>query len=187
MTPTQAKASRESQPILVRDELVDHFRIVRLVKRGGMGEVYLARDMRLGRRVALKLIRAEQLSSPTARKQLVAEARATARFNHPNIVTIFHVGEHHSMPYLALEYLEGDTLRDRLREDRMGVPEVIRIGVAIARAVQEAHRHSIHHRDLKPENVVLPADGRLRVLDFGLAVLDELRSESVPVDSRSVD
>jgi len=180
MTRATKTSSKAPEPILSRDERVDHFRIVRLVKRGGMGEVYLARDMRLGRRVALKLIRGEKLSSVAAREHLLAEARATARFNHPNIVTIFHVGEHRSMPYLALEYLEGDTLRDRLGEEHMGVSEAVRIGVAIARAVQEAHSHSMCHRDLKPENVVLPPDGRLRVVDFGLAVEEELRPATSP-------
>ena len=134
-----------------------------------MGEVFLARDTKLGRRVALKLINAAGLNDPTVRERFVVEARATARFSHPNIVTIFEVGEHDGVPFLALEYLEGESLRDRLDQSRLGAREAIRVGSAVADAVAEAHHHGVLHGDLKPENVLLARDGRPRVLDFGLA------------------
>ncbi len=149
--------------------MVDHFRILRPLGRGGMGEVHLARDIRLGRRVAIKVLRSDILGSQTAVERFLAEARNTARFSHPHIVAIHHVGEVDGNPYLALEYLEGRSLRDRMREEQAPVAEAIRVGRAIAEALAEAHRHGVLHRDLKPENVMLPRDGRLRVVDFGLA------------------
>jgi len=167
---TKPTAARSPAPRRISPgELVDHFKVSRLLGWGGMGEVHLARDTRLGRRVALKVLHRHAIGDRTAVRQLVEEARATARFNHPHIVTIYAVGEWQGMPYLALEYLDGVTLRQRMREARLGVSEALRVGLAIADALDEAHRAGILHRDLKPENVFVPRDGRLRVLDFGLA------------------
>jgi len=157
--------------VLHRGELVDHFKVSRLIGRGGMGEVYLARDVRLGRKVALKIVRLEDPDTNRQRElvRILQEARVTARFNHPHIVTIHHVGVHKGRPYLALEYLDGKTLRDRMRDERLSTNDVVRTGLAVAEALAEAHRHGVLHRDLKPGNVMLPKDGRLRVVDFGVA------------------
>src|SRR5262249_20861051 len=145
--------------------------------RGNMGEVYLARDTKLGRKVALKLINPRLLGSADARARFLFEAQATASCNHPHIVTIHAVGEHESAPYFALEYLEGQTLRDRLAE-HPSVQGALRMALAIADALREAHSKGILHRDLKPENVLVPRDGRLRVVDFGLAhLVGEPRTE----------
>ncbi|MFH0902056.1 MAG: protein kinase [Pseudomonadota bacterium] len=134
-----------------------------------MGEVYLARDVKLGRKVALKLIRPRSLGGGDAVGRFMREAKLTASFSHPHIVTVYRVGEHDGRPYLALEFLEGQNLRQRLLEERPGAKEATRIGLAIAQALAEAHRHKVLHRDLKPENVLLAKDGGVRVLDFGLA------------------
>jgi WD40 repeat protein/serine/threonine protein kinase len=157
--------------ILSQGECVDHFRITRALGRGGMAQVYLARDTNLGRKVALKIVRPEALGSKDAVERFLFEARATARFSHPHIVAVYFVGRHQDKPYVALEYLEGQTLRQRLEQDPPSPQETVRIGLAIAEALQEAHGRRIIHRDLKPENVMLPRDGRLRVVDFGLAKL----------------
>jgi WD40 repeat protein/tRNA A-37 threonylcarbamoyl transferase component Bud32 len=149
--------------------MVDHFKVSHLIGQGGMGEVYLARDTRLGRKVALKLVRAEEFGDPEVKRQFLFEARITAQFNHPNIVTIHAVGEHLGYPYLALEYLDGESLRARLEHGPLGMLEAARIGLSIAEALAQAHSHNVLHRDLKPDNVYLCKDGRLRVLDFGLA------------------
>ena len=151
--------------------MVDHYRIIRPLGAGGMAEVYLARDTMLGRKVALKIIQPERLGKKDAVERFLFEAKATAKFNHPHIVNIHSVGTSASGPYLALEYIEGQTLRERLEQERLSAKESIRIGKAIADALSTAHRKKILHRDLKPENVMLARDGRLRVLDFGLSCL----------------
>ena len=152
--------------------MVDHYRLVHRLGRGGMGEVFLARDTQLGRRVALKVVRARGRPLGEADlERLLQEARTTARFSHPNIVTIHAVGRHRGCPYLALEHIEGETLllRAARQTSSFGVAEVLRMGVAVADALAEAHRHGVSHRDLKPANIMLGQDGRLKVLDFGLA------------------
>ncbi|MBW2700167.1 MAG: protein kinase [Deltaproteobacteria bacterium] len=162
-------ANKQEQGLLKPDTLVEHFRIMRPLGRGGMAEVYLARDTKLGRKVALKMIRVEALGSADALERFLFEARATARFDHPNIVTVYAVGEYKGQPYVALQYLEGHSLRERMGKTPMGVREAVRICLAVAEALKEAHANHILHRDLKPENVMLGADGRVRVVDFGLA------------------
>jgi WD40 repeat protein len=148
---------------------VGRYKVIRPLGEGGMGEVYLARDTQLGRKVALKWVRGEAMASPQARERFLFEARTTARFNHPHIVTVYDVGEHAGRPYVALEYLDGETLRERLDRQRPAPREAIRALLAIAEALREAHAHQIVHRDLKPGNVMVGQDGRVRVLDFGLA------------------
>lgn len=150
---------------------VDHYRIDRALGRGGMGEVYVARDLQLGRRVALKLIRGGSTGTDRAAARARLEARTTARLAHPNIITIYAVGEYDERPYLALELVDGETLRARLDAGDLALGEAVRIAAAIADALAEAHRHGVQHRDLKPTNVLLGRDGRPRVLDFGLAGL----------------
>jgi len=137
----------------------------------------------------LKVIRREALGDSQAIERFLFEARTTAQLSHPHVVTIYGVGEHEGRPYLALEFLEGQTLRERLDESPPGAPEGLRFGLAIAEAIRESHRHEILHRGLKPENVVIPSDGRLRVLDFGLATVTR-HEEVVPsaaVPSRLLD
>ena len=148
---------------------IEHYELLRLIDKGGMGEVYLARDTSLGRKVALKLLHERILESREAVDRFMFEARATARFSHPNIVTVFGVGEYEDRPYVALEYIPGQTLRRRMREGEIELDEAVGVGLAVAHALQEAGRHGILHRDLKPENILLAGDGRVRVLDFGLA------------------
>jgi len=146
--------------------------------RGGFGEVFLARDIQLGRRVALKVLRPERFGSDASVQAFLEEARTTAKFNHPHIVAIHGVGEWEGRPYVALEYLEGQSLGQRLREGRPGTREAVRIALPIADALAEAHRRGVLHRDLKPGNVMIPRDGRVRVVDFGEArAIDETRSE----------
>jgi WD40 repeat protein/serine/threonine protein kinase len=175
----------EREPILPSGAMLANFSIMRLLGRGGMGEVYLARDVQLGRKVALKLIHPEFLTAPGARERFFHEARTTAKFNHPHIVGIHGVGEVDGRPYVALEYLEGENLRERLLTENMGEQAALRVARAIAEALVEAHRHGVLHRDLKPENVMLCRDGRLRVVDFGLAKdLNVQPGDGAPASSR---
>jgi WD40 repeat protein/serine/threonine protein kinase len=152
-----------------RGDMIAHYRVMRLIGRGAMGEVYVARDTQLGRKVALKVVAPALVKSARTMQRFLFEARATARFNHPNIVTIHAVGEHHGRPYVALEYVEGENLKERIERERPGLAEALRIALAVAEALVEAHGHGIFHRDLKPANVVIGSDGRVRVVDFGLA------------------
>jgi WD40 repeat protein/serine/threonine protein kinase len=163
---------------LAPDMMVDHFQVIRSLGRGGTGEVYLARDTKLGRKVALKVIHLE--GSEEATSHFLHEAQATAQFNHPHIVTIHASGEIDGHPYVALEYLEGGDLRTRLQDGPLPLPEALRTALAVAEALAEAHRFGILHRDLKPENVVIPNDGRVRVVDFGLAQLAHGLGEDIP-------
>ncbi|WIG94091.1 bifunctional serine/threonine-protein kinase/formylglycine-generating enzyme family protein [Myxococcus sp. SDU36] len=162
-----------SQPVadegLVENGIhLEGYRVLRSIGEGAMGQVFLAQDLALGRRVALKFLRVELLGAGSA-EVLLEEARTTARFNHPHIVTVHAVGVHEGRPYLVLEHIDGESLRQRLLRERPGPNEALRICRAIAEAVAEAHRHGVVHADLKPENVLLPRDGRVRVVDFGLA------------------
>jgi len=160
--------------LLAAGDVVDHFKVVRLLGRGGMGEVHLARDTKLGRKVALKVLHLPQGDSEDEEEgyaRFLNEARTTAKFNHPHIVTVYAVGEHDRMPYVALEFLDGPNLGERINQHPPSMQEALRIMLAVSEAVAEAHSHGVLHRDLKPENVVIPSDGRLRVVDFGLARL----------------
>jgi predicted Ser/Thr protein kinase len=136
--------------------------VVRRIGAGGFGVVYLANDRRLGRKVALKL-------AHPGRGDLLREARAAARLAHPNVVTIFEIGDHDGSPYLVMEYVDGPTLRDRLDGDRLPLADALRIARDIAAATAAAHKEGIIHADLTPANVLLASDGRARVVDFGLA------------------
>jgi len=164
--PTSASATISApEEGLIAGELVGRYRVRKLVGEGGMGRVYLARDLTLGRSVALKMVR-ELGVSP---ERFVREARITAQLNHPHIVQLYDVGEHGPTPYLALEYLEGESLRERLQRSTVTIDETFRILRAVAEALTHAHARGVRHCDLKPSNVMLPRDGRVRVVDFGIA------------------
>jgi formylglycine-generating enzyme required for sulfatase activity len=150
------------------DAMVDGYRVKRLLGEGAMGEIYLALDEKLGRQVALKFLKGLDAAGTA---QFLEESRITARFSHPHIVTVYGAGLHETRPYLALEYLDGTSLRERLDGGPIPTREAMRLGRAMAEALAEAHRHNVIHADLKPENVVVPRDGRARVLDFGLSRL----------------
>lgn len=163
--------SVQNRWVLQGGERVDRYEIVRPLGRGGMSEVYLARDLKLGRRVALKLLEGVDMNAELAAR-FDREARVMAKLDHPNIVSLFDVGEHGQRPYLVLEYVPGKTLRELLADKKRIAPsEVAHVGRALFGALAAAHAGGVLHRDLKPENVVQAEDGRVRVLDFGLAKL----------------
>jgi serine/threonine protein kinase len=138
---------------------------------GGMGDVYRATDTRLGRSVAIKVLPDSVVRTPTRRARLAREARAVSRLSHPSICTLYDVGEHDGSQFIVMEYLEGETLSQRLRRGALPIADVSRAGAELADALHHAHRHGVVHRDLKPANIMLTRTGP-KVLDFGLARLD---------------
>ncbi len=146
-----------------------HYKIVAAIGAGGMGEVYRAADAKLGRDVALKLLPQRVANDPDALARFRREARAVATLNHPNIVTIYSVEEANGTLFLTMELVEGQSLKELIAERALPVERIVEIGRALADAVEAAHEKGIVHRDLKPANVMVTTDGRVKVLDFGLA------------------
>jgi serine/threonine protein kinase/Tol biopolymer transport system component len=146
------------------------YEVLSLIGAGGMGEVYKARDTRLDRTVAIKILSAQFATDADRRQRFEREARAVAALNHPHICDLHDVGEHHSLNFLVMEYLDGQTLADRLVRGPLPLPEVLRHAVEIADALDHAHRRGLIHRDLKPGNVMLTKDGA-KLVDFGLSKL----------------
>jgi serine/threonine-protein kinase len=150
---------------------ISHYRVDRLIGAGGMGEVYLAEDDRLRRKVALKLLPARFTMDDERVRRFQREARAASALNHPNIITIHDIGESDGIHYIATEYIDGATLREKITQRQLSIAEVLNVGIGVAGALAAAHDAGIIHRDIKPENVMLRHDGYVKVLDFGLAKL----------------
>src|SRR5438445_8136182 len=140
---------------------------------GGMGEVYLAEDTKLDRKVALKILPADVAAHPDRMKRFVQEANAASALNHPNIITIHEIDEADSINFIATEFIDGETLRERMRSAPMKLGEALDVAIQTASALAAAHAAGIVHRDIKPENVMVRRDGYIKVLDFGLAKLTE--------------
>jgi tetratricopeptide (TPR) repeat protein/tRNA A-37 threonylcarbamoyl transferase component Bud32 len=162
-------AVRERRPTLAPGAQLGHFRVVRHVGRGGMGDVYEAEDLELGRRVALKVLPHAIRQDPAQRARLLREARAASCFAHPHIVTIHEIGHEGDVDFLVMEYVEGENLAARLGQGPLAVDEALVIGEQLAEALAAAHAHDLIHRDIKPANIVLGSNGRAKLLDFGLA------------------
>lgn len=179
---------RGDAPAFSPGDVVEHYQLVRCIGRGGAGDVWLARDRVLGRKVALKFLRqgAGEIGAGRTLNDLVDEARATARVAHPNVVTVYAVGSFNDAPYLALEYIAGASLRARLSTRAPGVTEALRLAKDIAAALAAAHAMGVLHLDLKPDNVLIGDDGRLRVVDFGLARLMQKERASDDRDGMNV-
>jgi len=154
-------------------QTIGHYKISESIGTGGMGEVYLATDTVAGRRAALKLLPLRFTGDAERLKRFEQEARAVVGLNHPNIVTVYEIGEENSIHYIASELIEGETLRDRLARGPLQLSEALDVAIQIASALAAAHRAGIVHRDIKPENIMLRPDGYAKVLDFGIAKLAE--------------
>ena len=160
-------------------ESIGHYRIESLIGAGGMGEVYLARDERLGRKVALKLLPERLTADETQLSRFKTEARMASALNHPNILTVYEIGAEGDRQFIATEFIEGMTLRASLARGKMNLHDALEIAVQVASALAAAHETGIVHRDIKPENIMLRPDGYAKVLDFGIAKLAE-QTEPAP-------
>jgi len=154
-------------------QVISHYEILSTLGEGGMGEVYLAQDKRLGRRLALKLLPALYSDDLARLRRFEQEARATSGLNHPNIITIHEIGEADGRRFIATEYVDGQTLREHLASGSLEIEEALHVSEQIASALAAAQTEGIIHRDIKPENIMLRRDGIVKVLDFGLAKLTE--------------
>ena len=168
------------------NQMVGHYRIQSLLGSGGMGQVFLALDTKLGRQVAIKFLPQHFTSDAERVRRFEQEARAASALNHPHIITIHEIGQHESLHYIVMEHVAGQTLRARLQAGNLAHNEAVDIAAQIADALVAAHHIGIVHRDIKPENIMLRrADGKVKVLDFGIAKLAEERVRDGEIKGRS--
>ena len=159
---------------------IGHYRIIRQLGAGGMGEVFLAEDSKLGRKVAIKMLSERWDGNDQARQRLINEAKAAAALDHPNICSIYEVGEEDGRVFIVMQYIDGQVLSERIWKNPLPPGEVVDIGIQAAQALAEAHAAGIIHRDIKPQNIVITPRGQLKVLDFGLA---KIGPHNVPEDT----
>src|SRR6476659_386405 len=167
---------------LAVDTNLSHYRIVSKIGAGGMGEVYLAEDTKLDRKVALKILPAEVAADQTRMRRFVHEAKAASALNHPNIITIHEIEQIDSLNFIATEFIDGETLRLRIRAG-MKLDEILEVAIQTASALGAAHAAGIIHRDIKPENIMVRRDGYVKVLDFGLAKLGEPQGSTTDTEA----
>ena len=156
---------------------LSHYRIVSKIGAGGMGEVYLAQDTKLDRKVAIKFLHEEFSKDADKLNRFIQEAKAASALNHPNILTVHEIGEVDGKNYIATELIDGKTLREHLsHKESLQLNAILKIGVQVSEALSAAHQAGIIHRDIKPENIMIRKDGYAKVLDFGLAKLTEQKA-----------
>ena len=187
-----AKQSVEEDGQSLAGRTIAHYQVLSLIGLGGMGEVYLAEDTRLGRKVALKLL-PDYLAGDAQRViRFQREAHAASALNHPNIITVYEIGQLAEHYYIAMEYVDGETLREHMHRDGVTLPKLLRYLQQVAEGLAKAHAAGIVHRDLKPDNIMVTRDGYAKVLDFGLAKLTGRNvdfgmtsEQTAPLQSRS--
>src|SRR5213083_40096 len=168
---------------------IAQYTIVSKIGEGGMGEVYRARDTKLGRDVAIKVLLAAFSENNERLRRFEQEAQASGALNHPNILSIFHIGTHEGAPYVVSELLEGETLRERMAGSALPQRKAIDYGLQIAKGLAAAHEKGIIHRDIKPDNIFITDDGRVKILDFGLAKLTQFdgNQAQTEIPTRRID
>ena len=174
-TPPESLAaemfSKREKPANLAGKEISHYKIIRLLGAGGMGEVYLAEDTKLRRKVALKLLPPQFSADADRKRRFEKEARAVSALNHPNIITIYEIEETENLSFMATEFIDGQTLRERIAEKPLSWQEAVKIAIQVTGALGSAHSVGIIHRDIKPANIMIRRDGIVKVLDFGLAKL----------------
>src|SRR6201991_2803570 len=169
-------SQRETQINLAGTE-ISHYKIIRLLGAGGMGQVYLAEDTKLHRQIALKILTSQFESDLERINRFKKEARAVSALNHPNIITIYAIEETETGNFIATEFIEGQTLRERISERPLAWQDAVKIAIQITGALKTAHSVEIIHRDIKPANIMIRRDGIVKVLDFGLAKFVERKEQ----------
>ena len=173
------ESENQNSRALTHGTKIAHFTIDRPIAFGGMGEVYLAEDSDLKRQVVLKLLPPRWSSDRERREQLKREAQTAAGFTHPNVVTVYEIGEHQGTTFIAMEYVQGESLRHKMAKQRLTTPEIARLFTQLCQALGSAHRAGIVHRDIKPRNILIDANGDAKLLDFGLALSRHLENGAV--------
>ncbi len=163
---------------LAASTILSHYRIVSKIGAGGMGEVYLAQDTKLDRKVALKILPADLAANQDRMRRFIQEAQAAAALNHPNIAHIYEIGESEGTNFIAMEFVDGKTLREKIHGEKSELKVLLKHLLQVAEGLAKAHASGIVHRDLKPDNIMITRDGHAKILDFGLAKLLETRPES---------
>jgi len=182
----QASWLADERSELAAGQRIGSYQVLSFISRGGMGEVYLAQDQRLNRRVALKLLPTSFTKDLDRLRRFEQEAQSASALNHPNIITIFEIQQISGNHLIATEFVEGETLRQRLNRSPLSLSETLGISIQIADALSAAHKAGIIHRDIKPENIMLRPDGYVKVLDFGLAKLSEQASPTVAAEAPTI-
>src|SRR6185369_3958502 len=172
-------------PLLDPNTRIDRYEILSLLGKGGMGEVYLAEDLRLHRKVALKILPAAVAQDQNRMRRFEQEATAAAALNHPHIAHIYEIGECESAHFIAIEHIDGDTLRDKIHRDKVPLQKLLKYLTQVADGLTKAHSAGIVHRDLKPDNIMITSDDYAKILDFGLAKLLEPQRPERSADAAS--
>ncbi len=160
------------------DTIIRHYRVISKIGEGGMGEVYVAQDTKLDRKVALKVLPAEVASHRNRMDRFIREAKSAASLNHPNIAQIHEIGEHNGIHFIVMEFIDGVTLNEMIHRERTDLRKLLRHLQHVAEGLAKAHTAGIVHRDLKPDNIMITRDGHAKILDFGLAKL--VTPQSIP-------
>jgi len=161
----------QTHMVLTKGTMIGHYRIIEKIGAGGMGEVYLAEDTELDRKVALKFLPPHLCQDEDCRKRFKREAQAAARLDHSNIVTVHEVGEFHERPFFVMQHIEGRSLRDLIKSKELPLQRIIELTIEILDGLREAHEADIVHRDIKPSNILVDNKGRAKLVDFGLAAV----------------
>jgi eukaryotic-like serine/threonine-protein kinase len=172
--------------MLVVGEKISHYKVQSAIGAGGMGEIYRASDMRLRRDVAIKILPKNLMQNTEAIERFRREAHAASALNHPNILTIFDIGEHEKTHFIATEFVEGQTLRQKMDNSTLNLKEILDIAVQVANALIAAHEAGIVHRDIKPENIMIRTDDYVKILDFGIAKLSEREPSKIDEDAATL-